>query len=242
MTGRPGLGDPGPTPGHVELTWVELEVSAATLERRRRWLSPAEQGRAARFRVASARRRFIGRRAALRLRLAQLCDCDPRALAFGYGPAGKPYLEGVPIHFNVTDSGDQAIIALTRDHPVGIDLEAIRPIRNALDIAQRLWDAPAVEALAQRPVPDQTAAFYRAWTHYEALVKATGTGLAATRPNAAQDAALAGLAGRNRSGPFRLNAADWYCFDLTDGPDGFVGCLAVGSAAPVIHHRRAIEP
>lgn len=94
------------------------------------------------------------------------------------GEHGKPYAPDLHgIEFNLSHSGQHALIAIARDQPIGIDIEAQGRRRSIDDIAERFF-APA-ESKALRAVPEATrdAAFLRLWTGKEAVLKALGEGI-----------------------------------------------------------------
>src|SRR5690349_23768292 len=65
-------------------------------------------------------------RAALRETLANYLDARPDALRFD--ETGKPRVEPrSPLHFNLTHSGDRALVAVATEREVGVDIERIDP-------------------------------------------------------------------------------------------------------------------
>ena len=79
------------------------------------------------------------------------------------------------LFFSLSRTGDTAAVAVSRDRPVGLDIEALGPVdpttlRRSLAPGER----SALEAL---PEAERTHAFFRAWTRREAYLKARGTGL-----------------------------------------------------------------
>src|SRR5215471_4893186 len=76
-------------------------------------LVPEERDRALRFRFHHLYTSFVIARGALRYLLGHYLNCNPTEVSFVYGVKGKPSL-GFPsnIHFNMTHSGDLAVIAL----------------------------------------------------------------------------------------------------------------------------------
>jgi 4'-phosphopantetheinyl transferase len=140
-------------------------------------LSPGEYARAARL-DGAARARFLTARAALRHRLAAYGACAPGDLDFSYGPTGKPTLrEPLDLHFSVAHSADLVLLAFARTAPVGVDLEAVRPVRRQTRIARRVLADASATALARLPAPERDDAFIWAWTQREAYVKAIGGGV-----------------------------------------------------------------
>lgn len=145
-------------------------------------LCPAEQARAARLKVAKARAQFIITRAALRQLLANYLGIAPRALAFTAGPRGKPAIDPhwqqKHIEFNVSHAADYALLALSLDHRLGVDIESVERQVNYRALANRFFSAPEQAAFKKLPAGAAGAAFYRVWSRKEACLKATGQGLA----------------------------------------------------------------
>ena len=140
-------------------------------------LSVEERERAARFLAATDGAEYIAGRGRMREILATYAALPPQALQFAYGAAGKPVLvgDGVKPQFNLSHSAGWAALAVTARHPIGIDIEAVRPIKE--EIAERFFSAGEALAIYELPGSEQTAAFFRCWTRKEAFVKAVGDGL-----------------------------------------------------------------
>ncbi len=165
--------------GEVHVWEGALDLSSELLERLAATLSPSEHDRANRFREAEHRRRFVAGRAMQRDVLARYAGVAPELLAFAAGPAGKPSLEHHPgdVRFNASNAGGLAVVAVTAGLEVGIDIEPLRPIPDALEIARRFFSPAEIEALTATPVRERDAAFLTAWTRKEAYIKALGGGL-----------------------------------------------------------------
>ena len=115
-----------------------------------RWcLSEGESERADRFVFERDRTRFIACRAILRGVIAQNLNIGPTDVVFAYGEKGKPYLEDWPLFFNLSHSHNEALIAISRNAPLGVDVEHIRPPtrNNWIDLAQRFFSAAEIQAL-----------------------------------------------------------------------------------------------
>jgi 4'-phosphopantetheinyl transferase len=159
----------------VELDRDEREVAALGGV-----LTADELLRAGRMKSPEGRTRAVVARAALRNLLARELGRTPEELVFTVGPHGKPRLddESAGVRFNLSHSGDLALIAIARGAvEVGVDLEELRPRADLRGVARRVFtqaEREAVEAGGE-------IAFYRHWVAKEAFVKATGRGIESLR-------------------------------------------------------------
>lgn len=189
-------------------------------------LNPEEQARADRFRFPGDRDFFVQCRSWLRQVLATYLEQPPDRIRLAYGESGKPRLAEpgpLDLRFNLSHSGTRAVLAVTRGREVGIDIEALRPIEDA--IAERFFAPGEVAVLRSLPVTEREAAFFRCWTRKEAFIKALGDGFSraldsfevAFRPGA--EPAILSVDGDPAEG------ARWKVADLAPGL-GFAGALA----------------
>ena len=113
--------------------------------------------------------------------LAMYLDIPAHAVTLIDGEHGRPEF-AEPSHralqFNWSHSGNTALIAVARGVAPGIDLERIRPRAHAMQLAQRFFHPEEVAALTALPVSEQEQAFLQLWTGKEAVLKATGRGIA----------------------------------------------------------------
>lgn len=158
-----------------------LDVAPATPrpERLLDVLSLEERARADRFRSLEDRLRFGLTRAALRLILAEATGEAPEDLLFETGPYGKPRLagRGGPF-FNVSHSGDYALVGLAQVRPIGVDIECARASLDVLDLAGSFFSPREYRLLAGLDATVRESAFYTIWTGKEAVLKALGIGIA----------------------------------------------------------------
>jgi 4'-phosphopantetheinyl transferase len=142
------------------------------------YLSEDERSRAQRFRFPIDAYHFSAARALLRIVLAGYVRCDPRRLIFGYAAHGKPFLPHErQLHFNLSHSGGGALIGVTLEREIGVDVEAVRADVEVESIAQQFFSGAEQAALASLPQAARTQAFFDCWTRKEAFVKARGEGL-----------------------------------------------------------------
>ena len=166
---------------------AEVHVRIASLDRRQSELrffesilAEDEINRANRFRFHKDRERFVAGRGLLRMILSSYVGVPANEIIFTYGCYGKPRLhrqDSRPIEFNLAHSGGTAIYAITRDRPVGVDIEMIKDEFPLESVAEHFFSAVEVAALHSLPQPMQRIAFFKCWTRKEAFIKAVGDGL-----------------------------------------------------------------
>lgn len=154
---------------------VDLNVERTRVDEFSQFLTTQERQRAARFINPTHGDRWIVARGYLRQILSQYLNLTPAQIVFTYTQQGKPELEGSPIQFNLSHSGDRAVYGISNS-PIGIDLEYIHPL-PAADLVDRFF-SPAEQAIFHNlPIDIHQAAFFHAWVQKEAYLKACGTGL-----------------------------------------------------------------
>ncbi len=142
-------------------------------------LSPDERARASRFHFEKDARRFTVARASLRAILAGYALSPARDLQFPYSQQGKPGLadNARDIRFNLSHSGELALLAVAPGREVGVDVEAIRKDVETDKLAERFFSARERESLRGLAPEKRIPAFFRCWTCKEAFLKAQGVGL-----------------------------------------------------------------
>jgi 4'-phosphopantetheinyl transferase len=163
----------------VKIWCVLLAVSAPELEQLSALLSSAEQTRAARFHFARDRSRYVAARGMLRVMLGNFLGIAPAAVALESGPYGKPLLADSfsDVHFNLTHSGDLALIAIARDLIPGVDIESLDRDVDYDGLARRFFCVREYAELQLIPEAYRKRAFLACWTRKEAVAKAVGQGL-----------------------------------------------------------------
>ena len=198
-------------------------------------LDDEERARSTRFVRPPDRRRFVLAHAALRMFLARCLDVHPTAVRYEKGVHGKPRLaEGLPsLEFNLSHSGGLGVLAVARDRSVGVDVEQVRDVPDALSIADTHFSAAERQVLRSLPAAELRGAFFRCWTRKEALIKALGEGLGRALDSFDVDLAPDSMSALTRFDGRSGNEAGWSLRDLT-APTGYAaaGAVAVALRAP----------
>ena len=143
-------------------------------------LDPLERERLARFRRPADQARYLAAHALTRLVLGPLVGRPPAALVFDRRcrcgeQHGKPTLPNGP-DFSFTHGGDLVGVAVrVTGGAIGLDVEPVRPLTDMAGMVRHV-SSPAELA---RGAPAGLDAFFACWTGKEALLKATGEGIAA---------------------------------------------------------------
>ncbi len=229
-------GWPSP-PTHPDLADDEIHVWCAGLDKLvsdlpafAGPLSESERKRADRFQFDRDRNRFIVRHGLLRMILGRYLNIEPARVAFAYESRGKPLLHGPavtpPFHFNLSHSNGLALIAGTRQAALGVDVERVRFIPEADQIAAKFFSPREGAMLHAIPAEQKMEAFFHCWTRKEAYLKATGEGIADALPrievslSPGQPARLLRINGDTQA------ASLWSLSALAPAP-GFVGAMAI---------------
>jgi 4'-phosphopantetheinyl transferase len=152
-------------------------------------LDPAERARAARFRFARDRNRYVAAHAQVRRHLGARLGVAPEEVALAATPDGKPVLDADSMPpaaaarssaccFNLTHSGSVGYLAIA-PCSVGIDVELHRSMEDLQPLIDTYCSAAEIAALAGLPAGERTIGFLAVWTRKEAALKAWGTGIGA---------------------------------------------------------------
>jgi 4'-phosphopantetheinyl transferase len=165
----------------VEVVVARLAVGPAAVRASAALLSDAERHRAGRFAFDRDARRFVVARARLRRLLATRLGVRPESVEFVYGAHGKPALArpgpDSDLRFSVSHCNEVAVYAFAYGREIGIDVEALRVIRDADTVAARAFSRRENEAYRALDPCDKPLGFFNCWTRKEAFVKALGDGL-----------------------------------------------------------------
>lgn len=131
------------------------------------------------FRFKKDRNCYIVTRGVLKIILGFYLKKKPEQIVFSYNSYGKPRLfsNEYNLNFNVSHSGDFAIIGFLKNYEIGVDIEKCKTNLDVYDIAQSYFSLKEIEALNKVSNEEKYSAFFRCWTRKEAFIKAQGSGL-----------------------------------------------------------------
>lgn len=214
------------------LLWVDLSMPLTGDE----WndLSAEEQRKAARFRCFHDQRRYLAAHAALRRALAARGAGEACSLRFEAGAWGKPALcDSSDMRFNLSHSDDIGLIATSLSHDVGVDVELMRAVPDAVSLVSEHFSVDERREFERLPPQAQDRAFLIGWTRKEACLKAVGVGLGVVAPSAIE----AGLTDKPRLVRISIGG-QW---DIVEVHSTF-GCHNGVAAVAQVHSRRVGSP
>ena len=164
---------------HVWRIFLDQEFKAVkALEQ---LLDENERLKAFRFHYESDKLRYIVRHGILKNILSKYLCFNPEKIQFKYTSFGKPFLSSsinkASYHFNITHSKRYALLAVTRNRSIGIDLEYMLPIINMDSMIKSFLSGEEYKIMSMLSPEDRFQRFYDLWTLKEAYLKATGAGL-----------------------------------------------------------------
>jgi len=165
-----------PNPKQVHLWRIDLDEIDDEMET---VLSEDELARAQRFHHEQDRNRFIKARGSMRLLLGFYLATPPEDITFVYGPSGKPFISSPAsvLTFNLSHTGNMALLGISREAAIGVDLERIKEKPNFHALAGRIFNSAIQQELSQLTGAALAEAFFYHWTEYEARMKAIGNGI-----------------------------------------------------------------
>jgi 4'-phosphopantetheinyl transferase len=190
-------------------------------------LSDDEAERASAFHFDLHRNRFICCRGSLRTILSGYLHCAPQEVRFEYGQHGKPSVDG--LHFNVAHTNGLGLVAVSTSSEVGVDVEAVRWLQDFDELVARFFCPREAQVFARLPNDLKPAAFFNLWTRKEALLKATGEGIAYSL-NRVDVTFLPGEPPCVLSTPEEDSWQGWTLKEITPAP-GHIGALAIKDAS-----------
>ncbi|MEL6297151.1 MAG: 4'-phosphopantetheinyl transferase superfamily protein [Pseudomonadota bacterium] len=222
-----------------------LDVPPARRQSLAAHLSDCERARLSDATLSAVQEEVVIGRGIMREVVGLYLGCAPDAVALTRGPHGKPELADTTpaLHFNLSHSGGMAALAVSREAPVGVDIEAARPVTDQLmRAAMTDEERCALEGLSAGA--QQDGVFCR-WVCKEAALKGVGNGLAGgwreMTVEAGAGPSLIASARIVAGSPHGDDHPPWR-FAAMDLPAGFYGAVAAQSDAPLAVRQRMLTP
>lgn len=168
-----------PVPDDAFPMWL-VDTSQSRADHVEGLLCAKERDRASRYKTDALRHRYTVTHGILRKILRDLYGVPIDEQEFSENEFGKPFLTCVPqLHFSISYSAGYALIGVSKEGEIGVDIEAMRFIADSAELAELHYTAgERAEIQANRPSEiELSRRFLSIWVKKEACVKASGRGL-----------------------------------------------------------------
>lgn len=221
---------------HVYLIQFDLFDTKKCIQ----YLSEDELVRAEKLKIEEKKSQFVITRSVLRLLLSSAIDKTYQDIEFFYGEHGKPSikesLNEIPIEFNISHSGNYALIAITLSNEVGVDIEKINSDIDHQSLSKRFFSEQEYNDLQRIDEDHQCDIFYSIWAKKESFIKATGQGVAFGLERFSVSLDEVGKAGLEVKTPVQLED-DWFTYNLLEIDDYKTGLTTSTKYSDIIIHK-----
>ncbi len=200
------------------------------------FLSHAEINRARRYVFEKDRISFSYTRSILRCLLARHLKICSNQVVISEQRHQKPALIGQQknaMQFNVSHSGEYAMIAISKDKQVGIDIEKRKQEIDFDGIATSHFSQDEIEEIANSKGVRKMESFYRCWTRKEAIVKAAGIGLSLSLKSFSVPLEQTTHGRPIGNKPRVVHRGIWQLYQIGSGDPNYESALAVEGEDPV---------
>ncbi len=167
---------------HIDIWLCDLKTLSSEIGKFYILLSNNERERINKLKIEEKKQQYIITRGMLRQRLSLFTKIAPENFVFEYLEHGKPVLTNdakfANITFNVSHSYNLALIAISQEQSIGIDIEKINHESDPLPLVTRFFSKAEQAEFNTLSETIGAKAFCACWTRKEAFIKAIGDGVA----------------------------------------------------------------
>jgi 4'-phosphopantetheinyl transferase len=143
-------------------------------------LTDLEKSKIDYYKFQDAKNNFVVSQGGLRLLLSAYLDIAPKDLKIGRHNKGKPFSQDdYSLTYNISNSGNRVVYAISRAGEVGIDLEQIRPLPDLEELIDNNFTKNEA-AYIRKLEEEKLTRFFKFWTVKEGYLKAIGEGMRLT--------------------------------------------------------------
>jgi 4'-phosphopantetheinyl transferase len=158
----------------VHIWTVTLSNQVVSTDEIKSILSYSELRKIDEFNVVSDKERYTYYRGLLRLILSKYLTIQPEKIIINISEKGRPFIKDSDINFNISHKGDFAVVAVTKNCEIGIDVENLDDNVNYFRLIERFFTVDEKKNFNILRPSSQRILFFRIWTMKEASGKALG--------------------------------------------------------------------
>jgi 4'-phosphopantetheinyl transferase len=168
--------------GWIDIWAADVDCTNDEIHECAGFLSAIETARSTRFRFAREQNRYAARHGILRVLLSAYMKCAPYEVEICSGSNGKPYVvdraHETALQFSMSHSAGRAVFAFGRSGGVGVDIERVSGFPEVREFAAVNFTPAEIQEVDCCPESMRLQAFFKLWARKEAVLKASGDGLA----------------------------------------------------------------
>jgi 4'-phosphopantetheinyl transferase len=205
---------------------------------RRLLLNEEERLREKRFHFEKDRKQFVITRALVRTVLSRYSNIRPPAWQFSKSAYGRPAIsngdaDSNALSFNLSHSNGLVMLAVSRQQPLGVDVENTHLRAAPLDIAGEFFSREEAQALHALPPEMQHERFFQYWTLKESYIKAEGKGLSIPLDQFSLAFSAATGIDIHFHSSFEKNSLNWRFFLFQPTPH-YMASVCINQANPIM--------
>jgi 4'-phosphopantetheinyl transferase len=140
-------------------------------------LSSEEYKRYINFIHAEDAKRYLYNRTFVRNVLSKYTCQHPSQIRFEVTSTGKPYIKNSRLFFNHSYRGQQAILVVSTEEKIGIDIEQIVSIEDIQSFLTSYFTTAEIKGILSSQPADRLQCIFDVWAFKEAFLKANGRGI-----------------------------------------------------------------
>jgi 4'-phosphopantetheinyl transferase len=141
-------------------------------------LSKLELLRYKRFKVAEKKEQYLVSSLLTRIILSSYLGISPQQVPISYSSNGKPLLPNHEINFNLSHSGNQFLLLVSKSGTCGVDIQNVFAIQPSDRFINNVFHKEEIAYLKTfQGKPDYQDQLFSLWTAKEAYLKAIGAGI-----------------------------------------------------------------
>lgn len=161
----------------MEIYWFKTnDCLLNDLESQLHLLNDDEKEKYDSYLLKSKKTEYLIGRVIIKTVIGRILGCLPEEVVIKKGDYGKPYVEGIERHFNLSHTSGMVVCAFS-DRPVGLDVEKIAS--PPYEIMRKVFGQTEIDFVENMPdEKSRREAFYLVWTRKESVLKGLGKGFA----------------------------------------------------------------
>lgn len=163
--------------GELHIWSYEVDENEYHLEKTDPLLSEEEKIRCSKYINEAEKIRYTCNHRFVRKVLAKYLNLPAAHVEFSVAELGKPFVKNSNLFFSYSYRTTFALLAISKEHEVGVDIEKIKVLQDAPTFASFSFSEREKEIIFKSAAENFQDTLFTFWTFKEAIIKALGVGL-----------------------------------------------------------------